>query len=75
MIPVAEIRKPILKERLIPTVYVGLEHANVREKRRAAKAALKVKQGEIRPIRRLEKPSEPGQTRHNHHLTECLMGG
>jgi hypothetical protein len=32
MIPVAEIRKPILKERLIPTVYMGVKHANVHKK-------------------------------------------
>jgi hypothetical protein len=37
---IAEIRKTFLKERLIPTISVGTI------KRRAAKAALKVKQGE-----------------------------
>ncbi|KIQ03008.1 hypothetical protein RU07_10580 [Agrobacterium tumefaciens] len=42
MIAIAQIRKLIIKERLIPTalVILGLD------KKRAAKAALKVKQGE-----------------------------
>jgi hypothetical protein len=41
MLPIAQIRKSFLKKRLIPTVL----RAVVRRKKRAARAALKVKQG------------------------------
>jgi hypothetical protein len=44
MVVLAEIRKAILKKGLISTVSLTLAARN--EKRRAAKAALKVKQGE-----------------------------
>jgi hypothetical protein len=42
MIPIAQMRKLIIKERLIPTALAILQG----DKKRAAKAALKVKQGE-----------------------------
>jgi hypothetical protein len=42
MISIAQLRKLIIKERLIPTGLAGL----LPDKKRAAKAALKVKQGE-----------------------------
>jgi hypothetical protein len=42
MISIAQMRKLIIKERLIPTVLALFP----RHKKRAAKAALKVKQGE-----------------------------
>jgi hypothetical protein len=42
MIPIPQMRKLIIKERLIPTVLQVFQQ----NKKRAAKAALKVKQGE-----------------------------
>jgi hypothetical protein len=52
-------RKPFIKEGLIPTL---LDIGCRKHKKRAAKAALKVKQGEKSDFRHAVKLPEPGRT-------------